>query len=253
MATGFSYGFGLFETIRFTDGRLSFWEGHWDRLRSSAKALGLHFRFEEVDVIKAISTLVEKDALLSAMVKLSLVRTQNGECLFVYARPRNVMADRISLILDERFPLNPKSLITGHKTHNYLENFALLEQAKEQGYQDMIRISLTGHLAETTMCNLFFYDGERLCTPSLDQGILPGVVRAQILSLVDVDQGAYDPVVLESADAVFMTNSGAGILPVDRITVFGRDFQYNSRRNSTMLKLVDTLAKLERNTAILVE
>ncbi|MGJ8639408.1 MAG: aminotransferase class IV [Opitutaceae bacterium] len=249
---GFAYGFGLFETIKYSHGKLSFWEAHWERLKASAKAFGLDCAQEEAAVLDAIGSLVLKDSLENCMIKLSLMRAKSGETLFVYARPLTDLPNSVELLVEERFPLNPRSMLAGHKTHNYMENFALFEGAKQQGFYDAVRLGLDGHLAETTTGNLFFYVDGRLCTPSLKQGILPGVIRAQLLEISDVEVGAYGTERLASADAVFMTNSGANILPVDRVFCGGENHLFQSSSHPAVMDLAKRLADLERATAIKV-
>ena len=75
---GFAYSYGLFETIKYAEGVLSFWAGHWSRLKASAKALNLEFAFVEGAVLDAIRALVQQDSIRCSMIKLSLLRVEAG-------------------------------------------------------------------------------------------------------------------------------------------------------------------------------
>ena len=113
-------------------------------------------------------------------------------------------------------------MLAGHKTHNYMENILLLEAARAAGYTDVLRVNTAGLVAETTVGNLFFIEGQQLSTPALSTGILPGVMRAQVLQAapalgVVVEEGAYLAEQLQHADAMFVTNAAVGILPVQAL------------------------------------
>ncbi|MGC6424652.1 MAG: aminotransferase class IV [Lentimonas sp.] len=241
---GFAYGFGLFETIRYEGGRLSFWAEHWQRLKASAQVFGIRCDVDEEVVLAGIAELIQLDGLSKSMIKLSLVRRQAAETLFVYARPLSEAPREVSLKVEERFPINPQSMLAGHKTHNYMEHFAILETAKSDGFYDAIRLDTAGFLAETTIGNLFFFRGDKLFTPSMEQGILPGVIRGQLLQLVDVSVGAYEPERLMGADAVLMTNSGSGILPVSRVSHAGVEQVFQSAAHPVVEKLRQRLLEL---------
>lgn len=243
---GFAYGYGLFETIKYVDGVLSFWTAHWARLQLSAKALNLECAFDEVAVLDAIRSLVRQDSLTNSMIKLSLLRVDSGSRLYVYTRVTGNVPEVVELKLETKYPLNPHSLLAGHKTHNYLENMALLEQARAGGYYDAIRLDPLDHLAETTIGNLFIFVDGHLRTPSLVHGILPGVIRGQLLDIADVEVGSYYPDMLQKAEAVYLTNSNVGLLPVARVEGGGVDCSYNSRTHSSYGSLNGLLETAER-------
>jgi 4-amino-4-deoxychorismate lyase len=52
-----------------------------------------------------------------------------------------------------------------------------------QGFDEMIFVNQLGHVTEGTITNLFFDNGDGLCTPPLSDGLLPGVLRQELLDL----------------------------------------------------------------------
>jgi 4-amino-4-deoxychorismate lyase len=79
-----------------------------------------------------------------------------------------------------------------------------------------------GSLAEGVSTNLFFFDGGRLCTPALDLGALPGVVRDVVLELARAEElvvceGAFPLEALAEAEMVFLTSGGIGLAPVRQV------------------------------------
>lgn len=283
--SGFAHGFGIFETIKLSAGRLCFWEAHWARLSRSANELGLDLDCSAEAVLRAIGELVRTETISAGVVKLSLLAdkstcpslpaNENGSCrenagdtlavapdvakrptrLFVYSRPSTPSADSAQVRLSPESPLNERSLLAGHKTHNYMENMLLLESARSAGYSDVIRVNTAGFLAETTIGNLFFIEGGRLSTPALGTGILPGVIRREVLQAagalsISLEEGVYLPEQLQHADAVFTTNSSVGILPVQTVECDAWQITLESEAHPVLHALTEALAASEEQNSI---
>jgi branched-subunit amino acid aminotransferase/4-amino-4-deoxychorismate lyase len=229
-ASSFAYGFGLFETMRYADGRLFFWKDHWARLAKSAKRFALALPNEEA-ALAALRDFVVKTKLTKGALKLSLLKNTEGSCLYVYSRPPIPSPASNTLILNTESPICPRSLLAGHKTHNYMEVMHLLNLARAQAYYDCLRLDTNGYLAETATSNLFFFKDGRLHTPALDTGILPGVTRAALLRDPDlqIEEGHFVPEILRDADAVFVTNATSGLKVIEQIDGFpaGQSVQYS--------------------------
>ena len=242
MQSGFTHGFGIFETIKLAAGRLCFWEAHWQRLGRSADALNIPFDGSKEAALSAIRDLVQAAALDDGIIKLSLLREGGDSRCYVYARPEMPTIGSARLQLSQATPLNEHSALAGHKTHNYMENMLLLEAARAAGFSDLIRVNTAGILAETTVANLFLLKNGQVCTPAQSTGILPGVVRTCILQMartlsIPVLEGCFPVEMLQDADAVFLTNSLLGILLVD--SVVGADFSLTLPH--TPPPIIDTL------------
>lgn len=229
-ASGFAHGFGLFETMRFADGQLFFWKDHWARFARSAKQFALALPKEDA-VLAALRGLVARKKLTEGTLKLSLLKDIEGSCLYVYTRPPITSPNSNALILNTTNPIYPRSLLAGHKTHNYMEVMHLLSLARAQAYYDCLRIDTNGFLAETATSNLFFLKDGRLHTPALDTGILPGVIRDALLRDCDlhVEEGLFVQGAIRDAEAVFVTNATSGLKIIGRIDGLsaGQSAQYS--------------------------
>ena len=76
-----------------------------------------------------------------------------------------------------------------------------------------------GHVAECTADNLFMVKNGTLKTPDLTQGALAGITRAAVLDLAKKRGLAASETILAlhdlyNADEVFLTGTGAEIVPV---------------------------------------
>ena len=251
-ASGFAHGFGLFETMRYVDGQLFFWKDHWERLAKSAKHFALALPKEDA-VLAALHCLVTKENLTEGTLKLSLLKDTEGSCLYVYSRPPITPLNSNTLILNTTSPIYPRSLLTGHKTHNYMEVMHLLSLARAQNYYDCLRIDINGNLAETATSNLFFLKDGHLYTPALDTGILPGVIRAVLLRDCDlqIEEGLFAQGAIRDADAVFLTNVSSGLKIIERIDGFssGLSNQY-SVASEALSNIQSLLLKAQESRAL---
>lgn len=229
-ASGFAHGFGLFETMRYVDGQLFFWKDHWARLSKSAKHFALALPKEDA-VLATLREYVDRTKLTEGTLKLSLLKDTKGSCLYVYSRPPITSPNSNTLILNTTSPINPRSLLAGHKTHNYMEVMHLLSLARANAYYDCLRLDTNGYLAETATSNLFFLKGGRLYTPALDTGILPGVIRSVLMRERDlqIKEGLFAPGAIRDAETVFVTNATTGFKIIERIDGFsaGQSAQYS--------------------------
>ena len=217
--SGFAHGFGIFETIRLSAGKLEFWKAHYERFSHSAKTFNLYFDHGEEAILEAIRELIYSEKLQEGIVKLSLLKEGKDTCCYVYTRPSQLPDGPVKLHLNMQLRLNERSVLTGHKTHNYMEAMYLKQSAQDNGFFDVVRLNTAGFLAETAMANLFFVKEATVFTPAFSTGILPGVVRSEVLQAakkysINVEEGHYTLDSLKTADAVFLTYSTVGILPV---------------------------------------
>lgn len=253
----FAHGFGLFETIKLRDGRLCFWSQHWNRLSRSAKVVGLELSCTEEAVLRGIAELVASDELHTCAVKLSLVKMESGSQLYLYARDYAPAPSEVALRFSCAAPLNQHSPLAGFKTHNYMENTLLVQQCRQAGDYDLLRINIGGALAETTSANLFYVVNGSLYTPAEETGILAGVIRSEVLRLardheVSCDLGHEPPESLQDAECVFLTNSLQGMVPVATIhgEGFSKSFQSKEHRVFTTLSNALEEAELESQRAL---
>ena len=247
--SGFAHGYGLFETLKLSGGRLYLFEAHWQRMMHSAAALGLACEHTEADVVAAIRELVEQDGLVNAVVKLSLLREAGGTRLFVYARPSQSWPATASLQLNSANRINHRSLLVGHKTHNYMEQMLLMQRAREGGFTDALRLNLDGALAETASANFFFIQSGVLCTPSVGCGILPGTRRDAVLSVanelkLEVCESEFLPSVFSEMECAFITNASTGVLPVHLIVGDGAEYTLETR-HARLTELAHALTDYE--------
>ena len=114
------------------------------------------------------------------------------------------------------------SEFAGTKYLSWSENLMRYERAHEQGYDEVILLNERGEVAECTSANVFAVTGNRVTTPPVTAGCLPGVTRAVLFEEIhvpgiEVGEQVMFPADLEKADEVFITSTTRELLPVTSI------------------------------------
>ena len=113
------------------------------------------------------------------------------------------------------------------KTLSYLDNVLARAQARAAGADEALLLNTRGELACAAVANLFWIAGGRLYTPALECGVLEGIMRRQVLAAaralgIETVETAAPRAALDDAEALFLTNSLAGVRPVAELD--GRAF-----------------------------
>lgn len=226
-----AHGYGVFETIRVEASAVQFWHAHWKRINASARHFGIALAVSEEAVLSAIRELVlEQDPKGILIIKLSAIRTEAGARLLLYSRAMRPRADQLNLLVGRENEIHARSLLAGHKTHNYMENRILMERAAAVGCYDILRCDSEGNVAEGSISNVFWEKAGELYTPAEETGLLSGVVRSALLDNLGVNVGLYPLEELISAECVYLTNSSLGVQSVGSL-------QFEDGRPALELKL----------------
>ncbi len=237
---GFLYGDGVFEGIRAYDGSVFRLKDHIDRLYRSAKTIALDIPYTREQLTQAVLDTVAANEQRDAYVRLVVSRGPGD----LGIDPGNCGRPTVVIICAE-IKLYPKALYeTGAaivtssvrrvpiqcldpriKSLNYLNNIMAKLDARRAGALEAVMLNHQGRVAECTADNIFFLADGILKTPDLMNGALPGITRATVLELAQemgmaTEEGNYGLHDLYNADELFLTGTGAEIMPV--IAVDGR-------------------------------
>jgi branched-subunit amino acid aminotransferase/4-amino-4-deoxychorismate lyase len=110
----------------------------------------------------------------------------------------------------------------GAKMLSWAPNLRWFERAQEQGLDEVILLNEFGSVAECTSANVFAAIGDRVFTPPLSDGCLPGITREVLLEEVrvpgiEVTERSLTLEELEGADEVFITSTTRNLLKVREI------------------------------------
>lgn len=253
---GFLLGDGLFETCKVQNGQIEFFDDHYERLAHSANALMIPFEYEKLVLKKRCVDLIKINGLenKSASIRITLTRGIGLRGINLPEKPKPTLlittapyhaptVEHPIRAMITSITRNPSSSITKFKTLNYLEPILARQEAQKYGFDEGIMLSIDGYVTECSVSNIFIVKNSGIITPSIDSGILPGIMRSHVISichkngysilekLVSVDE-------LMDADEVFQTNSLINIQPISQI----------NKKNYTTTHTVKKIIELYKNS-----
>lgn len=201
----------LVETMRWEAekgyGSLS---SHMDRLSKSADYFGLQFDLEEI-----LSELRQQEKSFSKS-KVMRVRLLIGadQKISVSAEPL-VKPTAGSLVQVRIFDQSVQSS-DPRLYHKTLDRPLPYQKAKKKLKNnkifDFIFKNERGEISEGTFTNLFIKQGAFLLTPPVKSGLLPGILRAELLRSGRVLEAVLRPEDVYAADEIFLGNSVRGLV-----------------------------------------
>ena len=208
-------GRAVFETARVYGGRPFMLDAHIERLARSAARVRLPA--PDADECIRLADGVIKSA---GIADLALRFFWTGETLVSTAAeiPPELEQLRLRGIRLAVVGWSTGTLAAAKST-SYAENMAAQDDATERGADDALLVGHDGIVLEAPTANVWWREGDRLLTPSLDLPILAGVTRAVLLDLApaagySVEEGVFPLDRLLDADEAFLTSSVREVMPV---------------------------------------
>lgn len=237
---GVQFGYGLFETIRIEKGQPEYLLAHYNRLAKGLKALKMpSVAYKDFKALVLANT-----TLATQVIKITCLE-QEGETLMIpttrevpYTQDQYTRGFSIGLSPYSRHSSNP---LLQMKTTN---GIALLLEHQSKPLDDMIHLNENYHLTEGIYSNLFLVKSGELLTPAVACGLLPGIMRAEVIKLakkhnINIQTGHYSLEDLRTADEVFLTNSVMRVMPVSQF----EEVLYNRGEAALTKLLIKELSK----------
>jgi len=232
---GFSYGDGLFETLRAYSGWVFGLDRHLRRLGRGAAQIGLQFDGDVGRWRRVMSRLLRRNGLIDADSSLRLTVTRgvdvlgtllppeapSSPTLLLVARPvEEAIAERqevgIGVVtIQWGDPFNP----FGIKSLGYLYHMLAMVRAREQNAHEALFVASDGSVVEGATSNVFSVASGTLTTTPEESGLLPGITREVVIELarkegLDVREAPLALDALLAADEAFLTGSVKEVMPL---------------------------------------
>jgi len=228
---GLLSGWGVFSTLKVSEGVLFAFERHWARIMRDAALFHVPIPDDSEKVRRQLLELIDANRAYNSTLRLVIVR--NGGGIWADPAPRRP-SDLIALTADSKdwgmgvklaLQANARhaaSPFAGTKILSWSMNLTWLESAQRRGFDEALLLNERGEVAECTSANIFIANGSQVWTPPLSSGCLPGITRELLLGEIDVPgiqigEKAILPGEMESADEVFITSTTRNLLPVLQI------------------------------------
>lgn len=207
--TGFDPGFKLIETMRLEHGAYRLLDFHLERLKASAFALGF-----ACDVSSIAASLSEQaSAQTTGIFRVRLTLSHNGHYLISLTSMDDGIQSWKVVVADER--VDAENYLLRHKTSaRGMYDRALARLAACPDVFDAIFLNTREEVCEGARSNVFVERGGVLLTPPLSCGLLPGVMRRQLLETGRAVECVLDRDDLLSASPIYLANSLRGLVSV---------------------------------------
>ena len=218
------YGAACFETMLARNGVVFRAEQHLDRLIDGLRAMGITPPPIE-ELALAVSSTLAANWLLDASVRLTVTAGRGHTPDLEAAESPSVIvtvdelppAPHARRLRVARTRVDASRPLAEAKTAQFLPYLLARAEARAAGADDALLLNHADAVVEAATANIFAIIDGRLVTPSLSEGALPGVTRADVLDL-SIDLGALAEerrISLEelaSAEAIVLTSSVSGIV-----------------------------------------
>nr|WP_321456781.1 aminodeoxychorismate lyase [uncultured Cohaesibacter sp.] len=251
---GFLLGDGLFETLPIIQGTALWWEDHKSRLIASAALLEIPLQLEQIE--EAVCRLCALSQNENSILRIAISRGCGGRGLLPPSTPSPTLVATLAplpeglafqdvTLATSTIRRNEHAITSTIKSSNYLDNILSARQAEKAGAGDALLLNTASKVAGTTIGNIFAIDGNKLITPPVSDGLLPGIMRAQLLKLApqwgfEMIEASLTYSELNKADGLFMTNS---LRFIRRITKLD-DHQFAYDKDDHIQQLKTHLANL---------
>ncbi len=254
---GLLYGDAVFETLRYSQGHIHFWEDHYFRLMATMRIFRMDIpmtftpEFLEQECIRLIQAQSENSA--AWRIRLNVYRKDGGAYL---PSTKNVGYFIEAKALDSEYYLSvenykvelfndyylQKSMLSNLKSNNKALQVIASIFMQEQGFDNGILVNDEKEVVEFLNGNLFIVEDGKLRTPPITSGCLDGIMRKQIIriaKILDIScvEEPISPFDLQRVQELFMTNAIVGIQPV-------KSYRRTTYNKSISLKLQQGLFDL---------
>lgn len=219
----YSYGFGVYETVRITNGVPYFLKEHVNRLIESAKIIDLVHGFDVDSIDKSVDELVKKIGPITINLKILLIGAQAKEncnlyllCLAPLLPDKKLYQEGADFIT-----YNYERFLPNAKTLNMLGSYLAYNKAKKRGMYDALLVNRNGFITEGTMTNFYCIKGKTIYSP-FKKDILLGVTRDAVFKvarengdkIIEKNISVSD---VSSYEGAFVTSTSTKIMPVRSI------------------------------------
>ncbi len=234
---GLLYGDGVFEGIRFYNGRVFRLNEHIDRLFDSARAIALNIGMDKAAVIEATLETIRQNNLQDGYIRLVVTRGVGDLGLNPMLCPKAslfIIASKITLYSADKYEngLDVVTCATRRIPHgalspmvkslNYLNNVMAKIEAQNAGAGEGLMLNEQGFVSECTGDNIFIIKNGVITTPPISAGALAGVTRSVVFDLAaEFGIPIHEPMMTRydifTADECFLTGTAAEIIPAVKL------------------------------------
>ncbi|HSW96727.1 MAG TPA: aminotransferase class IV [Candidatus Saccharimonadales bacterium] len=225
----YSYGYGVYETLKVRNGIIYFVEQHLERLEHSAKIIELVHPYTKEDIKIYIQELIQQHGNIDACnIKLLLIGAGKREDAQLYIFLSTPLFPDRKLYSQgaKTITINYQRIFPHAKTLNMLGSYLAYKKALEQDCYDALLIDENNHILEGTRTNFFAITDTTLFSPPTEK-VLEGVTRMTVMHVAKkygfaIEETDIKLAELNKYDGFFITSTSTKIIPLRQIndTIF---------------------------------
>ena len=207
--------FELIETL-LHEGLDGFWllDRHMERLTASARYF--NFTFDEAKARTELNAAVNGHEAERLRVRLLLKESGAISVTSTALGPK--VANAVMRYVISPTKLDSRDAFLFHKTtRREVYDSEWAHYAKELGSDEVLYVNERDELAEGSRTNIFIERDGVLLTPKLSGGLLPGVLRAELLASGRAREAVLTLQDLETAETAYLGNSVRGLVRAERL------------------------------------
>jgi branched-chain amino acid aminotransferase len=231
---GLLYGDGVFEGIRFYNGRVFRLEEHLDRLWDSAKSIMIDIPMTRREMTEALLETIRQNGLRDGYIRqivtrgvgnlgLNPVQCKRPSVIIIAATialyPDAAYQNGLTVVTCATRRMGAATLNPAVKSLNYLNNVMARIEANLAGADEALMLNDAGNVAECTADNVFIIKHGQIFTPPISAGALRGITRAVVFDIAaelgirisETDITRHDVFI---ADEAFLTGTAAEVIPL---------------------------------------
>lgn len=232
---GFLRGYAVFDVMRTTKkGKIFLLDEHYQRIKKSAKQIGLKFNLSKKEFENTIYKLMKRNQVKKVTIR-TVVTGGIGKDGIIFLGRENIMIFLEKFAFPKKENLEKGIKIITHnfkreipkiKTTNYLEIISQQKRKQKAQAYEVLYIK-DKKVFETSTSNIFIIKNNKIFTPK--NGILLGTTRNLVVRLlkknlpvgqagkIKISEQEITEKMLNSADEVFLTATSKNVLPVRKI------------------------------------
>lgn len=218
----------VYEVVRTYNGLPFAFRKHFERLKQSAKLLGLEVPFSCKELNSIIMEGLERNKAVQTedfRIRISLLSYgKESRAAVIFSKLPSVSKDIYELGV--KVCISPFTKPSGDILNPQLKmpgsSWNIRTRKLLGDNYDMIILNEKGNVCEGSFSNVFLVIDGSVATPDIRSGVLPGITRDNVIGLcesleITVEKRPIPAWELFCADEIFMSHTSVGIVPVRRL------------------------------------
>ncbi len=202
-------GFDLLETL-LLNGEFLYAKEHILRMQSSADYFGYPFSAEKLE---GLMGQIQKELDGENKFKVRILLGSTGELQWDYAVIESDVQTSEALLFSDS-PVDEKNTLLFHKTTHRPWFKGAVEEIRANRCFDVVYVNSKGEITEGARSNIFINTNGNMYTPPVSCGLLPGVLRNDLLQKGRCKEKILYKDDILGADTVYCGNSVRGLVKV---------------------------------------